>query len=164
MLVRGLCAFHEKSPEGEKKGATETEWAKKVGRNYSAPLFVESVFKICFFFLVVVSSSSSSSSSSLSLAQTGTPVAETYAAVRWRFQLHRAVIFCLIQCVSKPGSALRFWWVWQSHRNSGSSMDGCRCTPAVLLRAVDLLPHRCVSRPSFCPQILVDLRVLQELR
>ena len=34
VLVRGLCAFHAKSAEGEKKGATETDWADlKEGRS-----------------------------------------------------------------------------------------------------------------------------------
>ena len=45
-------------------------------------------------------------------------------------------------------------------------MNVRRCTLEVLHRAVDLLPHRSVSRPSFCSQILVNLTaiVLLELQ
>ena len=55
-----------------------------------------------------------------------------------------------------------FFVVVRSGRNSGSS-NVCCCTLEILHRAVDLLPHRCVSRPSFCSQILVSLTVLREV-
>ena len=45
-------------------------------------------------------------------------------------------------------SALRSWWVWQSHRNSCSLMDGCRCTLEVLHRDVDL-PHPVCQQAKF---------------
>ena len=55
-----------------------------------------------------------------------------------------------------------FFGVVRSDRNSGSS-DIRRCTPEVFYRVVDLLPHRCVSRPGFCSRVLVILTVLQEV-
>ena len=41
-----------------------------------------------------------------------------------------------------------FFFIVHSDRTSGSS-DACCCTLEVLYRAVDLLPHRCVSRAKF---------------
>ena len=49
-----------------------------------------------------------------------------------------------------------------SDRNTGSR-DVSRCTQEVLHRVVQLLPHRCVSRPRVCSQILEGLTVLQEM-
>ena len=48
--------------------------------------------------------------------------------------------------------------VVRSDRNS-DSWDVCCCTLEVLHRAVDPLPHRCVSRPSFCYQVMVRLTI-----
>ena len=61
---------------------------------------------------------------------------------------------------SNPGSSGFFFFFVRSDRNSGSSDVLCCCTLEVLHRVVDLLPHRCVSRPSFCSQILVSLTVV----
>ena len=49
-----------------------------------------------------------------------------------------------------------------SDRNSGRP-DVHRRTLEVVHRAVDLVPHQCVSRPSVCSQVLVIPRVLQEV-
>ena len=49
-----------------------------------------------------------------------------------------------------------------SARNTGNR-DVSRCTQEVLHRTVQLLPHRCVSRPRVCSQILEGLTVLQEV-
>ena len=64
--------------------------------------------------------------------------------------------------VSAPLNELAVFVVVRSYRNSGSSVIRRRML-GLLHRAVDLLPHRCVSRPSFCSQILVILTVLQEV-
>ena len=54
------------------------------------------------------------------------------------------------------------FFVVRSDRNSGSS-DVRRRTLEVLHTAVELLPQRCVRRPSSWSQVLVTLTVQQEV-
>ena len=58
--------------------------------------------------------------------------------------------------------ALSNFFVICSDRSSSSS-DVHHHTLQVLHRAVGLLPHQCVCRPSFCSQVLVILTILQEV-
>ena len=57
---------------------------------------------------------------------------------------------------SSPLSSSSFSSSFNSNKNSGI-WDVCRCTLEGVHRTVELLPPRCVTRPCFCSQILVDL-------
>ena len=83
------------------------------------------------------------------LARTGTPVAGTFVAVRWKVSTGdgRASPSPLCHQVDLDSQSF----------GSSESLDVCRCTLAVHHRIVDLLLHCCVSRPSFYSQSLVGL-------
>ena len=59
-------------------------------------------------------------------------------------------------------SSCFFFFFVCSHRNSSSLDVRCRRLE-ILHRVVDLLPHWCVSRPSFCSQVPVILTVLRKV-
>ena len=78
------------------------------------------------------------------LARTGTPVAGTFVAVRWKVSTGdgRASPSPLCHQVDLDSQSF----------GSSESWHVCRCTLEVLQRTVDLVLHCCVTRPSFCSQ------------
>ena len=81
----------------------------------------------------------------------GQPLSLSLAHIHARTHTHTHTL-------GKPVTVLQF--SSSSSAQTGASVyssDVCRCVQEVLHTAVDLLPHRWVSRPSFCSQVLLSL-------